>query len=290
MWVAVGANGVNGLVNWLLIFGHWGLPELGVAGAGIATAITEAAMFSLLLGLVRAGHLARGAWTPWSRASFAPRGILRIVAIGLPVAVQIGLEVWAFQIVTLWAGRLGPTELAANTIVLNLVSVSFMIPLGISIGTATRVGNLLGAKKPEEAQHAAWVAFAMGASVMAMSAVFLLVGRGFLPAMYTSDEAVRALATKVLPIGAAFQLFDGLQVVGSGILRGMGRTLPGAVINLFGYYALALPFAAWLGLLEGWRLQGLWWGLSLGLAVVALLLLLWVARRGPRTVTERLVG
>ena len=296
MWVVLLANLLNALLNWLLIFGHFGLPALGVVGAGIATGATEIAMFLLLLWLIVAGRLTEGAWVPWSREAFQPAGIARVLVVGAPIALQIGLEMWAFQIVTLWAGQLGSAELAAHTIVLNLASLSFMIPLGISIGTATRVGNLLGAGEREAAQHAAHVAFALGAAVMACCALVFLVGRHALPSLYLGDSEdgskakVLMLAAQVLPIAAAFQLFDGLQVVGTGILRGMGRTLPGAAINLVGYYALALPCAAWLGFTRGHGLSGLWWGLSLGLATVALLLLGWVARRGPRTVLQRVQG
>ncbi len=210
--------------------------------------------------------------------------------MGAPAALQIGLEMWAFQIVTLWAGDLGSTDLAAHTIVLNLASLSFMLPLGISIGTSTRVGNLLGAGEREQAQHAAHVAFGMGAATMAVCALIFLIGRHALPGLYTEDAAVLELAARVLPIAAAFQLFDGLQVVGSGILRGMGRTVPGALINLVGYYALALPFAVWLGFSGGHGLTGLWWGLSLGLATIAISLVAWIAVRGPKTVGARVRG
>jgi MATE family multidrug resistance protein len=294
MWVAILANGLNYGLNWLLIFGNLGFPKLGVMGAGIATAATQVAMFGLLVLLVVRFRLAEGAWTPWGRESWAPRGLWRVTAVGAPVAFQIGLEMWAFQIVTLWAGRLGAPELAAHTIVLNLASVSFMIPLGISIGTSTRVGNLLGAGEPREAQHASFVAFAMGAGAMALCALVFLLGRNTLPLLYvggTADNSeVLAIAARVLPIAAAFQLFDGLQVVGSGILRGMGRTLPGALINLVGYYVLALPFAAWLSFSLDQGLTGLWWGLSLGLSTIALALVGWVAVRGPGTVRQRIQG
>ncbi len=287
MWVAILANGFNIFWNWVFIFGELGAPRLGVVGAGLATGATEVAMFLALLFFVLRGGLAQDAWTPWSRESFSPRGIGQVLRVGAPAALQIGLEMWAFQIVTLWAGDLGTSELAAHTIVLNLASLSFMLPLGISIGTSTRVGNLLGAGDRDEAQLAAHVAFGMGAGVMALCALIFLIGRHALPSLYTSDAAVLELSARVLPIAAAFQLFDGLQVVGSGVLRGMGRTVPGAVINLIGYYALALPFAAWLGFSGGHGLTGLWWGLSLGLATIAISLVAWIVVRGPKTVGER---
>ena len=291
MWVAILGMGINALGNWVLIFGKLGAPALGVVGAGVATGATQIALFLMLLAVVRRARLAQGAWTPWSRESFSPRGIARVLAIGAPISLQIGLELWAFQIMTLWAGELGPTSLAAHTIVLNLASLSFMVPLGISIGTSTRVGNLLGAGDRYGAQRAAHAAFAMGGAVMLICALIFLVGRRALPALYIADPdsaAVLELASSVLPIAAAFQLFDGLQVVGGGILRGMGRTIPGAVINLVGYYILALPVAAAMCFGRGHGLQGLWWGLSLGLAAVAAALVLWIVFRGPKRVERRL--
>jgi MATE family multidrug resistance protein len=144
-----------------------------------------------------------------------------------------------------------------------------------------RVGNLIGAKDYEGAQRAAWVSFGMGAGTMGVFATSFLLFRNQLPNMYGPEPAVAALAASVLPIAAAFQLFDGLQAVGGGILRGMGRIRPAYVFNLFGYYALALPLAGWLAFTKGLGLAGLWWGLALGLLVIALSLISWVAVRGP---------
>jgi MATE family multidrug resistance protein len=158
-----------------------------------------------------------------------------------------------------------------------------MLPLGVSHAAAVRVGNLIGAKDMTGAQRAAWVAFALGGGLMLLSAFGFLVFREVLPRLYGPEPEVAALAALVLPIAAAFQFFDGLQAVGGGILRGMGRVRPAYVFNLFGYYALALPLAIWLAFPQGkdLGLAGLWWGLALGLLVIALSLIAWVAVRGP---------
>jgi MATE family multidrug resistance protein len=156
-----------------------------------------------------------------------------------------------------------------------------MVPMGISFGAVTRVGNLIGAGRLEAAQRAAWVAIALGAGVMGASAVVFVVARTWLPTWYTDDPSILALAASILPIAAAFQLFDGVQVVGGGVLRGMGRTRPAAVFNLIGYYVLALPLAGYLAFGRGMGIAGIWWGLAAGLFAVALLLLAWVAWRGP---------
>lgn len=281
MAVAIVANVVNAFANWVLIFGELGFPALGIYGAGLATACTRVFMFVALVLLAWRLRLLEGGWIPWSRESFDRRGIGEVLGHGWPVGTQFALEVWAFQTATLFAGRLGESALAAHSIVLNVASVSFMVPLGISLAAVTRVGNLLGAGQREAAQRAAWVAMALGAGVMTVSAITFALLREWIPTLYTDDVLVCSLAAGVFPIAAAFQLFDGTQVVGGGVLRGMGSTRPAAFFNLIGYYALALPLAAWMTFGLGMGLHGLWWGLAIGLATVATMLIAWIRRRGP---------
>ncbi len=281
LWVLVVSNVVNVLANWVLIFGHFGFPALGLVGAGIATGSVQILQLVLLVLWIRRFRLHRGAWTGWSRAALDPAALGSILKLAVPVSVQVGLEMWAFQIATLMAGKLGTEELAAHTVVLNLASISFMIPLGISIGTVTRVGNLIGAGRPQQAQVAAWAALLLGAGVMTLSGTAFLMGREVFASWYVDDPTVLALSAAILPIAAAFQLVDGIQVVGGGILRGMGRTRPPAVFNLLGYYALALPLAWWLAFHTSAGLRGVWWGLALGLCIVAIALVAYVAVRGP---------
>lgn len=281
LWAVILANGLNALANWALIWGNLGMPELGAKGAGIATCFTQIVTFAGFCLLVRLMRLGRGARTEslsW-RARFA--GLPSIVRLGLPVSLQLGFEMWAFHIATLWAGRIGKLALASHTIALNLASITFMVPLGISIGAATRVGNLMGAGRTVDAQRAAWVSLVMGGAVMSLAALAFVLGDEFLPSLYTEEVAVVAMAASVMPIAATFQLFDGLQVVGTGILRGMGRPRPAALFNLIAYYALGLPIAWWLAFEHGAGLAGIWWGLCAGLAVVALALTIWIGYRGP---------
>ena len=275
------ANVVNAVLNYALIFGHLGAPRLGLDGAAIATSLSRAACLLALAALVLRLRLHEGAWVPWSRRAFAPRGLGEILALGIPVGVQISLEAWAFSGAALLAGLIGTEELAAHTIVLNMATLSFMMPLGIALAAVTRVGNLIGARRPDDAQRAAWVALALGGGVMAASATLFLVLREWLPRLYTADATVVALAAGILPIAAAFQVFDGVQVVGCGVLRGMGRTRPAAVFNGISYWLLGIPLGWWLGLHAGWGLAGVWWGLCIGLAVVASLLMGWIHQRGP---------
>lgn len=286
LWVILIANVFNVLFNWMLIFGNLGAPALGLVGAGIATALTR---WVALLGLVlwvRGFGLTEGAWVPWSRAAVDSAGLREVLAIGVPVALQVSFETWAFSGAALLAGLLGATPLAAHTVALNMAALAFMLPLGVSQGVVTRVGNLIGAGRPRQAQRAAWVGLGMGATVMAGSALIFVLLRDTLPRLYTSDPGVIALCASILPIAAAFQIFDGVQVVACGVLRGMGRTRPAVVFNLISYWLLGLPLGGWLALRTDMGLAGIWWGLCFGLAVVATLLVLFIRARGPATLAS----
>jgi MATE family multidrug resistance protein len=281
LFVILGANLLNLLFGWSLIFGHLGFPALGLVGAGIAACLTRVASGVGLVVLVVGLGLHRGAWVPVGRDSLSAARMRELAGFGIPVAIQVSLEAWAFSGAALLVGHLGATALAAHTIALNLASLSFMMPLGISQGAATRVGNLLGAREPAAAQRAAWVSLALGAGVMGVAAVAFVGFRGWLPRLFTPELAVVSACAAILPIAAAFQIFDGTQVVGCGILRGMGRVRPAAAFNLVGYWLIGLPLGGWLALRGGYGLAGLWWGLALGLALVATALVIFVALRGP---------
>ncbi|MDJ0848368.1 MAG: MATE family efflux transporter [Myxococcota bacterium] len=289
LWVVLAANVFNAFFNWVLIFGNLGLPALGLLGAGIATSLTRLVSFVGLVLFVWAFRLHAEAWVPWSRESLSRARLREIVSIGLPVGAQFALEIWAFSGASLLAGLLGTVPLAAHTIALNMASLSFMMPLGISQGAATRVGNLVGAGDPEGAQRAAWVSVALGAGVMAVAAAAFVTLREWLPRIYTPEPDVVGACAAILPIAAAFQVLDGTQVVGGGILRGMGRTRPAMLFNLVGYWVLGLPIGAWLAFQRGFGLAGLWWGFAIGLGTVATLLVLFVHYRGPAVDRGRLV-
>ena len=285
LWVTLIANLANVAGNELLIFPHellglaW--PGYGLRGAGLASAITRALLaVGLVAWTLARGHL-RGAWPSWSRAAWSRAGLAELLRFGVPVGLQYTLEVWAFQVSTLLAGELGRNALAAHTIALNVASVTFMVPLGISFSASTLIGSLVGAGRREAAQRIAWLSLALGGGFMLVSAALLISARSWLPHLYTDELEVVVLATSILPIAAAFQLFDGLQVVGGGILRGTGDTLPAAIFNAVAYYGVALPLAAYLVLVAGAGLTAIWWSMALGLALVAGTLLVWIRQRGP---------
>lgn len=275
------ANATNLLFNWALVLGHLGAPALGLVGSGIATSLSRLVLAGGLTFLVWRGGLHHGAWTPWTRQAFEPGPLREMLALGVPIGMQMGLEVWAFSTATLLAGRFGASGVAAHTIALNLAALSFMMPLGVAQAACTRVGNLIGAGRGGEAGRAAWLAIGLGAAVMGLSAASFTLGRDALPRLYTADAAVIALAASVLPIAGAFQVFDGTQVVAAGVLRGMGSTRPAAWLNLLGYWVVALPLAAWLTRRAGAGLGAIWWSLSLGLVLVAGGLMIWIRARGP---------
>jgi MATE family multidrug resistance protein len=281
-WVMWIGNVIHVVLDWGLIFGRLGMPALGVQGAAIASSISTALLVVLLVLWVIAFRLHEGAWRRWDRQSFSARGLLWTARLGVPVGLQISLESTAFSLSTTMAGWLGREALASHQVVLNMASLAFMLPLGISQGASVRVGNLIGAGDEQGMRRAAKVSIALGAGVMVFSAVAFSVLRFELPRLYTEDARVLALAAQILPLAAAFQLFDGTQVVAGGVLRGMGRPDAAAVVNLVGYYAVALPCAYVFGFVWGHGLVGIWTSLAAGLTLVAAALLIWVRRTARR--------
>lgn len=276
--VAAIANVVNFFANWALIYEL----QLGITGAGLATGFTRLFMCVVLGAIVVRKRLLRGAWVPWDAESFRAAEILKVIRIGVPVGLHFAFEIGAFGATTLLAGLIGVTATVAHGVAINLASMTFMIPLGIGLAATTRIGNLIGEKRLDDAQVSSGVALWLGAISMAVLGAVLFAGRDLLPALYVPDdaEAIR-LAALILPIAAAFQIFDGIQVVGSGVLRGMGRTLPAAVFNFIAWWVIALPFAAYFVLLANGDLTHVWWSLCIGLGVVAVLTAVWVRWRGP---------
>jgi len=284
MWVSFAGNAFNAVVNGILIFGLFGAPALGAVGAGVATAATSVVLAGGLLLVMRRARLQRGSATVLDPRQVRRGELAEVLRLGAPVSLQLLFEYWAFAFATLLAGRLGAIDLAAHSIALNLASVSYMVPLGISLGATTRVGNRIGARDPAGARRAAWVALGLGAGVMSVFALLFVLGRRAVPAAFGAGAEVVARTAAILPIVAAFELFDGIQVVGGGILRGMGRTRPAALFNLIGYYVLGMPLALWLGRSDALGLAGIWWGLAAGLFTVAVCVSAWIAWRGPETV------
>ncbi|MFT3923756.1 MAG: MATE family efflux transporter [Myxococcales bacterium] len=279
------ANVFNAVVAYALIFGRFGLPAWGIWGGGLATGLTRLLSMLLLALMIKLERNAaakdRGAML---RGVFDVRALWRQLALGAPLGVTLALEMWAFQIGTLLAGRLGPLPLSAHGVALNLSSISFMVPLGLGIASSSRVGQLIGAREPAAAQLAAQAALKLALCHAAFSATLFILARASLPRFYTDDHATVQLAASVLPIAGTFQVMDGLQTVSGGVLRGMGRPRVTAVLNLVGYFALGIPLAYYLGLRTSLGIAGIWYGYAAGLSVVAVGLVSTVLWRGPRHV------
>jgi MATE family multidrug resistance protein len=268
---ALWANAINVLLNWVLIFGHWGMPAMGLKGAAIATSITRTAMGAALIWHLHAHHKASVPRLGMGPHAWNRKALLALLALGLPISIQVSLEVFAFGVTTLIAGKLGTAATSAHLVVMNVASITFMIALGIGLAASTRIGNLIGEGRPQTARRSARWAFALSSSIMFGCGLLFYFGRDFLPTLYSKPEdiKVREMAAIILPIAGAFQVFDGIQVVGSGVLRGAGLTRPAALFNLVGYWVLALPLGWYLTFHAGMGLPGIWWALALGLACVA---------------------
>jgi MATE family multidrug resistance protein len=264
----VSANVINAVVDWMLVFGLWGAPALGAVGAAWATVVSRVFMLAVIVVYVVAAHRSTlVAHLPWRWAA-----LQQLVRLGLPAAIQVALEVGVFATVTALAGRIGAVAAASHHVVLNIAAFSFMVPLGISAAAAVRVGHEVGRRDAVRTVTAGWTAMALGALTMAgFSALFLLVP-SFLVALFTTDAAVRETAASLMMVAAVFQLFDGVQVVASGALRGLGDTRTPMLVNLIAHWFVGLPIGALLGLGLDFGVAGLWVGLCAGLMVAAVLL------------------
>jgi MATE family multidrug resistance protein len=263
--------------NWFLIFGHWGFPALGVRGSALSTSISRWVMFLYLLAASR--RWLAPYWRGFTAEAAAWRPYLRMLRIGLPIGFHNAVELGIFAFAAVLIGNIGVTELAAHQVALNLASLSFMVPVGIGGAAATRVGNALGRGDLPGARRAAAASLLLGAGVMSGFALLFATLPGPLGRLYTRDPAVLAVAALLLPIAAVFQVFDGLQVVGAGVLRGAADTTFPAASALVGYWALALPAGWYLAFHAGLGTRGFWWGFTVGLGTVAILLLLRIAAR-----------
>jgi MATE family multidrug resistance protein len=270
----VGANLLNWFGNWVLIYGKLGLPALGVNGSAISTVVSRVFMAAALLGFAWRYERKRGhpLFRHWPGPSLAK--LRELVRLGAPAAGQILLEVGAWNLATLSAGWLTPVALATHQIVLNYASVTFMVPLGVSAAAAVSVGHAVGAGDGARARRAGWMALGLGTSFMLMAAVVFLVAPGPLIALYTNDPRVMAVGPGLLGVVAAFQIFDGIQTVSTGSLRGLGETRAPMLANLVGYWVLGLPLGLFLCFVLHWGIYGLWVGLTLALIVIASTLLL----------------
>ncbi|MGD9912771.1 MAG: MATE family efflux transporter [Rhizobiaceae bacterium] len=282
--VAFVAVVTNALLNWLLVFGNLGFPAMGIAGSGLATSIANGIMFvGLAIAVVtdrrfRRYRLFGRFWrSDWPRF----RAMLKL---GLPIAGILAFEVGVFNAAAFAMGLIGASALAAHAIALQICSISFMVPMGLAQAATVRVGRAFGAADPDGVRRAGWVAFALGVGFMATTALLMLAAPHLLISLFidTGDPAnaqVVTLAVGFMVFAAAFQIVDGAQVVAAGMLRGLHDTTLPMLFAAFGYWIVGLPLGVVLAFRAGFSGDGIWIGLSAGLATVAMLLLVrWLRR------------
>lgn len=275
MLLSVQANLLNAFLCYALVFGKFGFPTMGMMGAAWATLLARGLMAVLMAAYVLMAVRLR----PYRQAA-AHRllpdaaGVRYLVGFGSPIGVQMMFEMGAFSFSAIMIGWLGATELAAHQIAINVASVTYMAASGIAAAATIRVGKQRGLGQAEGARQAGFAAYLITFGFMTLMGLLLIVARHFIPQYYNDDPTVVAQAAGLLLIAAAFQISDGVQVVGLGALRGLEDVKVPSVVALLAYWAVALPLGYVLAFPLGLGAVGVWLGLLTGLTLVALLLLL----------------
>lgn len=269
--VILSANVANAFFNWVLIYGNLGFPAMGAVGAGWATSLSRWFMFFGIIGV--AWPLLKGCVRPVRAAVFEREPLVRLLRLGAPIGAQFFLEFGVFGMIGLLMGWLGTIQIASHQVALNLSALTFMLSVGITQATAVLVGQAVGSDDPGRARRAAGAGLLLSVGLMSVSAVLFLTIPEVFARIYTSEVEVAVLAALLLPISGVFQIFDGIQTVSSGILRGVGDTKAPMIANLLGFWCVGFPVSLWLGFARDWGAVGLWWGLAAGIAAVAVFLL-----------------
>ena len=281
MVIALLALLLNVLLNWLLIYGYWGMPALGALGCAWATGVMMWVMLAALIGWIRIAPAYR-ATMPLGQ--FEPPDfveIKRMLKIGIPIGITYFAEISAFAIIGLLVARFGVVSIASHQIALNFISLVFMVPLSIGISQVTRVGLAVGEGDLVRARFVAWVGVAVSFGFGIVSALSMILFRHQIAAAYTSDPAVQALTVHLLLLAALFQLSDSTQVAAASAIRGYKVTRVPMLIHLLAFWVCAIPLGYALGQVPGWLPRigsepmaaiGYWSGLVVGLTLAALLL------------------
>jgi MATE family multidrug resistance protein len=272
MIALVTANLINAAGNWVLIYGNLGMPALGVVGSAWATSAARVYMAAFLYLAIRREHRRRGHRHPRVDLGVDPARVRRLITLGFPAASQVTLEVGVFAAATALAGRLDPVSSGSHQIALNIASLAFMVPLGLSSAAAVRVGYAYGAGDGQRAARAGWTALASGGLIMTAIGLAFFLWPVSLLRVFSTDPRIIDIGVGLLAIAAAFQLFDGTQAVATGALRGISETRMPMLVNVVGHWVLGLPVGYALCFRFGWGVRGLWIGLSIGLVVAALVL------------------
>ena len=281
----VSANLVNFAGNWALMFGHWGAPAMGLEGSGWSTTIARFYMAGVLLAAIawherKTGNLLfRMSWKP------DVARLLRLLDLGLPAAMQILVEGGLFGVIAVLAARLDEVSLAAHGIAVNVVSTTYMVPLGISSAAAVRVGQAVGRKDRQGMATSGWTALLLGTLFMSAAGLALWTAPRSIVRVFTADATVIASGAALLRIAALFELFDGFQTVAMGALRGLGDTRSPMLAHLAGYWLIGLPISYVLCFRLSWGISGIWVGLTTALILIGVALV-WVWKERVRSLKD----
>ena len=273
----VAANVVNFALNWVLVFGNLGAPRLGAVGSAWGT---SASRWFMLFALFALGWRSMGASLRAPRRDawrFGP--LVRVLRVGGPIGAQQFLEFGVFGAAGLLMGWMGTIAVASHQVALQLAALTFMVPVGVAQATSVTVGQAVGRGDPEGARRAVGAGLLTGVGFMTLTAILFLSLPEALSGLFSDDAQVVRTAALLLPIAGVFQVFDGVQVVAAGALRGIGDTRVPMILNLVGFWLVGLPLCALLGFVAGAGPTGIWWGLAAGIGVVAALLSLRIVRR-----------
>lgn len=273
MLITIGSNLLNILLNYLMIFGYWGFPEMGLMGSCWASFISRVAMAIAMFYYVYYNRHFKIYWQGFQMRTISKALVKKILAIGIPSGLQWVFEVGAFAFAVVMIGWISPDAQAAHQIALSIAASTYMMASGLSAAASVRVGNQLGLKSREGVRTAGFSAFVMVLVFMGLMAVLFIVFQHFLPTLFSKESNVISIAASLIVIAAFFQLSDGVQVLGLGALRGIKDVKIPTIITLIAYWAIGLPMSYVFGFQLNLGVEGIWYGLSLGLTVAAVFLL-----------------
>jgi MATE family multidrug resistance protein len=283
LWLSIAGIGLNAVLSWSLIFGRLGLPALGLVGGGLGSTLTWWILCAALILVIYRDRQFRR-FHPFGRFwRFDGERTMSMVRLGWPIGVTMALEMGVFALAAYFMGWLGASAVAAHAVALQIAALTFMVPLGLGQAATVRVGLALGRRDEAGIARAGWTSWIVGVGFMGAMALVMWSMPRLLVTMFLSDvpanAAVIGLAVSFLQVAAAFQLVDGAQVIGAGMLRGLHDTRWPLIFALFGYWVVGLGIGTWLGFGADWKGVGIWIGLASGLAAVAVLMLArWILR------------
>jgi MATE family multidrug resistance protein len=275
----------NALLDWLLLFGHFGLPRLGAPGCGVATTVSSLAMAGVLQWQFSHRRGLREVMRASANGAGCAEGVREILRIGMPIGLILLAEAGLFVAAAMLMAQFGDTTVAAYQVAINFAAMVFMIPVGVALATTVRVGHAAGAGEHRAARFRGFVGMGLGLGNAASNSLIMALFGGVIAGFYTEDAGIAAQATYFMLLAAAFQFFDGLQATANGALRGVKDTRLPMLINLVSYWLVGMPVAMWLAFRAGMGPGGLWWGLTAGLgaASIGLSLRYWLRTRNAAT-------